>query len=126
VASVSRESDELGKRGEKIARKFLRRKGYRIRAMNYRCPNGEIDIIAQRGKTIRFVEVRTISSEKYGPPFGTMTYEKRRRATRAAVEYLHRFKLADRDWEFDFVGIVLGAEGPPEIELIEDAFPPTR
>jgi len=123
---TTKETSDLGRRGEKIARKFLRRQGYRIRALNYSCPYGEIDIIAQDGKTIAFVEVRTLSSEKYGPPFETVRYHKRRRATRVARHYLHRFRLADRDWRFDFVGIVLDEKGSPEIELIKDAFPPTR
>ncbi len=123
---MASQTDELGKKGEKIARKFLRRQGYRIRAMNYRCPYGEIDIIAQQGNTISFVEVRTLSSGGYGPPFETLSYNKRRCATRTARNYLYKYNLMDRDWRFDFVGILLAEKGPPEIELIQDAFPPTR
>lgn len=119
-------TDELGKKGEKIARKFLRRQGYRIRAMNYRCPYGEIDIIAQQRNTICFVEVRTLSSGKYGPPFETLTHRKKRHLCRAARHYLHKYNLMDRDWRFDFVGIILAEKCPPEIELVKDAFPPTR
>jgi len=124
--SMSKGTDQLGKRGEKIARKFLRRRGYRIRALNYSCPYGEIDIIAQDGKTIAFVEVRTLSSGKHGPPFDSVGREKRRRVTRAARDYLHKYKLAAHDWRFDFVGIILAEKGSPEVELIKDAFPPTR
>jgi putative endonuclease len=123
---MAREKSDLGKKGEKIARKFLRRRGYRIRALNYSCPGGEIDIIAQEGKTISFVEVRTLSSERYGPPWETITRKKRRSATQAARDYLYRYNLLDRDWRFDFVGIVLREKGSPQIELIRDAFPPTR
>lgn len=123
---MTRERDDLGKKGETLARKFLRRRGYRIRALNYSCPRGEIDIIAQDRKSIAFVEVRTLSSAKYGPPFETVRYVKRRRATRAALHYLHRYRLQEMDWRFDFVGIILPEKGPPEIELIKDAFPPVR
>jgi putative endonuclease len=123
---MTKGTSELGKKGEKIARKYLRRQGYRIRALNYSCPSGEIDIIAQDGKTISFVEVRTLSSGKYGPPFETLTFRKRRNATRTALHYLHRFNLADRDWRFDFVGIVLPENSAPEIELVKDAFRPAR
>jgi len=126
LLSMTSQRSELGKKGEKIARNFLRRQGYRIRAMNYRCPYGEIDIIAQQRSTICFVEVRTLSSGKYGPPFETLTHTKRRRLTRAARHYLYRYKLTERDWRFDFVGIILAEKGPPEIELVKDAFPPTR
>ncbi len=121
-----RDTDELGKKGEKTARKFLRRQGYRIRAMNYSCPYGEIDIIAQDRKTIAFVEVRALSSGRHGPPWETMSYRKRRNVTRAARHYLHKYNLMVHDWRFDFVGIVFPEKGPPEIELIKDAFPPTR
>ncbi len=123
---MARETDDLGKKGEKIARNFLRRQGYRMRAINYSCPHGEIDIIAQDRKTIAFVEVRTLSSGKYGSPFEALSREKRRHVTRAARHYLHRYRLEDQDWRFDFVGIILPENGPPEIELIKDAFPPRR
>jgi putative endonuclease len=123
---MTKETEDLGKRGEKIARNFLRRQGYRVRAINYSCPAGEIDIIAQDRKTIAFVEVRTLSSRKHGPPIETLSYDKKRHAARAARYYLHRYKLLEEDWRFDFVGIVLPEKGPPEIELIKDAFSPTR
>lgn len=123
---MTKETDDLGKKGEKLARNFLQRQGYRIRALNYSCPQGEIDIIAQDRKTIAFVEVRTLSSGKYGPPFETVRYGKRCHATRAALHYLYRYKLQDRDWRFDVVGIILPEKGHAEIELIKDAFPRTR
>ena len=123
---MTKETDDLGRKGEKLARKFLRRQGYRIRALNYSCPQGEIDIIAQDRKTIAFVEVRTLSSGKYGPPLETVRHGKRRHATQAALHYLYRYKLQDQDWRFDVVGIVLPEDGPPEIELVKDAFPRTR
>jgi len=123
---MTKDTDGLGKKGEKFARKFLRRQGYRIRAINYSCPGGEIDIIAQDRGTIAFVEVRTLSSTKYGSPYETVRYKKRRHATRAAHHYLHRYRLQDHDWRFDFVGIILPEKGPPEIELIKDAFAPVR
>ena len=121
---MAKKTGELGKKGEKIARKFLRRQGYRIRALNYSCPYGEIDIIAQDRRTIAFVEVRTLSSGKYGLPYETLKYKKRYNLTRAARHYLHTYNLLDFDWRFDFVGIILPEEGPPEIELVRDAFPP--
>jgi len=119
---MTKETKDLGKKGEKIARNFLRRQGYRIRAINYSCPGGEIDIIAQDRKTIAFVEVRTLSSGKHGPPIETLSYEKKLHARRAAQYYLHRYKLLDHDWRFDFVGIIVPEKGPPEIDLIKDAF----
>jgi putative endonuclease len=126
LSGVAEQTNQLGRKGEKLARKFLRRQGYRIRAINYSCREGEIDIVAQDKKTIVFVEVRTLSSGRYGLPYETVTYKKRRHLTRTAHHYLHRYKLLDYDWRFDFVGIILSEDGPPEIELIKDAFAPVR
>jgi len=57
--------NEIGRIGEQIAEKFLKNKGLQIVARNYKKPYGEIDIVARENKTIRFVEVKTVS---YGTP----------------------------------------------------------
>ena len=59
---------DTGKRGEQLAREFLDMRGYQIIETNYRCPYGEMDIIAQRQDTLVFVEVRTKSSLAFGNP----------------------------------------------------------
>jgi len=118
---------KLGIAGEKLAQKYLRRKRFRIRALNYQCPHGEIDIIAQDKNTIVFVEVRTRSTDKYGSPFDLLGEEKKHHLTRAAKHYLGRFHLDHHDWRFDFVGVITGGKGKnTKFEHIEDAFPPRR
>ena len=59
---------EVGKTGEDLAFRFLKKKGYRILLRNYACKMGEIDIIAQDGDTLTFVEVKTRTSAIFGPP----------------------------------------------------------
>jgi len=117
---VRRES--LGRRGEEIAASFLRRRGYVILARNYRCPCGEIDIIARDRRTIAFVEVKGKSSARFGSPLDAVTEAKRRRLSRAAAWYLVSCGLSSALTRFDVVGIRWGKEGVPEFQIVKDAF----
>jgi putative endonuclease len=118
--AVSRK--ELGERGERLAEKFLKKNGYRIAARNYRCPLGEIDLIARDGDTIVFVEIKGKSSRRFGSAAGAVTAAKQRRLARVASHYLSTFKLHDSYVRFDVVGIHWVGTGRPEIELVKDAF----
>jgi len=111
----------LGKLGEEKALSFLKKKGYRILAQNYRCRVGEIDIIAKDGKIIAFVEVKTRTSLRYGSPFLAVDLRKQQTIAKVAVSYLKEKRATGRICRFDVVGVTLFAEGE-EIELIKDAF----
>ncbi|GAB3608226.1 MULTISPECIES: YraN family protein [Humibacter] len=65
--------DELGRRGEELAARYLKARGYRVIERNWRCPQGEIDIVAERGGELAVVEVKTRSSTVYGHPFDAIT-----------------------------------------------------
>ncbi|HAU37214.1 MAG TPA: YraN family protein [Phycisphaerales bacterium] len=127
-----RRSDKppLGPRGEKIARRFLRRQGMKILAENYRSGAAEIDLIAldrsTRGldgaETICFVEVKTRSCDTYTDPESAVNAEKQRRIRKAAGHY-----LAGRDAEgfnvrYDIVAIVLRDGQEAEIRHLPGAF----
>jgi len=114
----------LGELGERAALDHLKHEGYRIRAVNYRTTKGEIDIIAQEKGVIVFVEVRTLSSERYGDAFSTVKEPKRQRMTGTAHHYLDKYKLRDMDWRFDFVSVIIGKDEIPRVELMRDAFQP--
>ncbi|MBN1556366.1 MAG: YraN family protein [Phycisphaerae bacterium] len=115
-----------GARGEKLARKHLRKKGMKILATNYRCPAGEADIIAldRRTKpdTLVFVEVKTRRRDKYTSPAGAVNADKRRRVQKVAGYYLRQKQADDLHVRYDIVSIVLPDEGEPLIEHISDAF----
>jgi putative endonuclease len=115
---------QLGKRGEAAAAKFLRNLGYRIAARNYRCPVGEVDIIALDGSTIVFVEVKSRTSADAADPEITVHGQKRRRLTRAAKYFLSRKSGLDPPCRFDVVAVVLPETGPVEVEHFIDAFSP--
>ena len=118
---------ELGAKGEKLAAKFLRRKGYRIVQRNYKCKLGEIDIVAQIDGMFAFVEVRTRSTEEFGPPQYSITAAKRKQITKAALSYIREKKLAGQSCRFDVIAVTFSPESRrPKIEHIENAFELSR
>ncbi len=120
----------LGKRGESIARKHLKRRGLKILARNYRCPRGEVDIIAldastrteMGAETISFVEVKTRSSDRYTAPASAVNADKQRRIRKVADYYLARHAADELNVRFDIVSIVLRDGEKPEVKHIPGAF----
>ena len=117
---MTQKRQTLGRKGEELARRFLEKKGFVILEQNYRTRSGEIDLIAQEGKTLVFVEVKTRSSRRYGHPFEAVTARKRAQLTKVALEYLSRNSLYDQPARFDVVSVL--ADGKPEIEVVRNAF----
>ncbi len=119
---------ELGRAGERTAARYLKRKKWRIRATRYSTPVGELDLIAEDGTTIVFVEIKTRTDRDWAEPEDSVTLEKQRRLTRAARWYLHHERLDTRPARFDVVSVVQPAERgvPASIEHFEEAFLPTR
>jgi putative endonuclease len=113
---------EVGKLGEKIARKFLKKRGYRIRETGFRCPHGEIDIIAQQKDYLVFVEVRTKSSLDFGAPEESITPTKKEKLIASALTYTNTHQKLPSLWRIDVVAIELDDKGKTKrIELIESA-----
>jgi putative endonuclease len=116
------ERRETGNRGEKAARDYLRKRGYRIRETNYRCGRGEIDIIAEQGDCLVFIEVRTKTSLQFGSPEESVTAVKQARLRRLAMQYLQQRDKLPREWRIDVVAVELDGKGKTSrIELIENA-----
>ena len=116
----------LGQRGEKLALRYLRRKGYVIIAYSQRMRLGEIDLIAVDGKTLVFVEVKTRQSHDKGHPVEAITPHKQEKLTKLALVYLKRHDLLETPARFDVVAITWPADGSkPTIEHFINAFEPT-
>jgi putative endonuclease len=113
---------DVGILGEKIAQDFLRQNGYRIIETNYRCSEGEIDIVAQLEETLVFVEVRTRKSRQYGSPEESITPSKKKRLIAVANHYgQNREGLPDL-WRIDVLAIEMEQSGRvSRLELIENA-----
>jgi putative endonuclease len=112
---------DLGIEGERAAERFLRRHGYTIVERNYRCPLGEVDLVALDHRTIVFVEVKTLRRVGAASPFDAVDARKQRQIGRTAEHYLAVRRLHDRDVRFDVVG-VRSDGGELVCELIKDAF----
>jgi putative endonuclease len=111
---------QLGARGEALAEKYLKGAGYRILARNYRCRYGEIDLIAEEGGNLVFVEVKTRSGSGFGHPLEAVDRHKRGQLSRAARRYLEETGAGERFCRFDVVAVCLG--GKPQMELVRNAF----
>jgi len=120
----------LGRHGEDLAARALKRKGMKLLATNYRCPSGEIDIIAldrttrrESGReTIVFVEVKTRSDDSYNAPESAVDARKRRRIRKAARYYLSHYPTDQYGVRYDIVAIVARPDAKPQIKHIAAAF----
>jgi len=114
---------ELGRRGEELSARFLRRNGYKILRRNFRAPHGgEVDIVCRdkRHNELVFIEVKTRSVDGFGRPFDAVDEKKRRLIIRGAMKWLRLLEMPDITFRFDVVEVVMAAT--PEIRLIENAF----
>lgn len=115
----------LGGEGEAAAQGLLRRRGYRIIERNFRCPIGEIDLIAEHAGVVVFIEVKSRTATKFGAPFEAISPHKQWKLTRLATWYLTRRRWLDRPCRFDAVSVMADPSGRIErVELLRDAFIP--
>jgi len=113
---------DVGILGERLAGDFLKKRGYHILETNYRCPEGEIDIIARHEDFLVFVEVRAKSNLRFGSPEESITPAKMAKLRTVAASYLQTLQDLPSSWRIDFVAVEVDGKGKPlRIELIENA-----
>lgn len=95
-----------GRIGETAALNYLKSIGYKIRDINWETKTGEIDIVAEAGDTVVFVEVKARSSFKYGSPSEAVNYYKQRKLSFMAAQYIKIKKLFGQKARFDVIEIV--------------------
>lgn len=110
---------QTGRRGEELAALYLQQKGYAIIERNWRCPVGELDVIAQDGSTLVFVEVRTRQGSRFGRAEESITPAKQTRLIELAQTFLQE-KAVTLPWRIDVVAIQLEA-GQPQVTHLENA-----
>jgi putative endonuclease len=114
----------LGRAGEALAESHLKGLGFRILARQHRCRRGEVDLVAEEGDCLCFVEVRTRSPGPVGP-LESVTVTKQRRVIRAALDYLVRYRIpvtGARAMRFDVVEVHRTRDGGLRAELCRNAF----
>src|SRR5256885_7044701 len=102
----------FGALGEEAAAELLRKAGYRIVARNHRCSRGEVDVIAEKGDLLVFVEVRTRATAAFGGPEETVGVRKQRRVIAAARDYLAQRRRRAEGARVDGIAVVDGPQGP--------------
>jgi len=114
---------ELGAAGEAAAAAWLEARGYRVLARNVRTRHGEIDLVAQLGSLVAFVEVKSRTSVRYGHPAEAITQHKQYRLARLAAVCLDRLRLEGCAVRFDAIAIRLDTRGAVlALEHVPDAF----
>lgn len=108
---------DLGEWGEETAARYLGDKGYRILDRNWHAEHGELDLVAQQGETLVFVEVKARRGHSFGWPEEAVTATKQRKLRKTAWAYLQAHDQADADFRFDVVAIDQGPRG--EIARLE-------
>lgn len=110
--SVPRQS--LGRLGERLAAAKLEERGYRILEHNFRCRSGEIDLIAEEGLDLVFIEVKTRRGSAHGLPEEAVDGRKARKLQEVALSYLDLHKLPDCSWRIDVVAVQFSSAGKLE------------
>jgi putative endonuclease len=118
------DAQTLADRGENVAARYLRDRGMKIIARNYRCELGEIDIVAREGKTLVFVEVKTRAYDDPTPE-EQVNNAKQHQITKAARFYLNRYGTPQPPARFDVVAVVWPTGRDPIIRHTPNAFEPT-
>ena len=114
---MTRSRQALGRAGEDLAAAWYEANGYAVVARNWRCREGELDLIVRRGRTLVFCEVKTRTSTSFGSPVEAVTRQKQQRIRGLALAFLEARRVRGAHLRFD-VAAVIGRE----LEVIEGAF----
>lgn len=113
---------QAGQRGERAARKHLQRLGLKFLTANFRTERGEIDLVMRDEDCLVFIEVKTRSSEEWSRPASAVDGLRRKRLTRAGLDYLQLLKNPPVKVRFDIVEVLLQATKVSEIRHLPNAF----
>jgi putative endonuclease len=109
-------NNAVGAYGERVAVRHLHAHGMRILERNWRCPEGEIDVVAMDGDCLVVCEVKTRRSADFGSPVEAVTWRKAARLRRLAARWLAEHDVEAQDVRVDVVGVLRGRRGPAEVE----------
>jgi putative endonuclease len=115
-------TNDLGARGERIAAAYLTDEGLRVLDRNWRCRQGELDIVARDGDALVFCEVKTRRGLGFGHPVEAVTDRKQRRLRALAVRWLSTHDEHAPDLRFDVVGVLVRSGRPALVTHVRGAF----
>jgi putative endonuclease len=112
-----------GRAGEQAAKKHLQQRGLKFLTANFQSPRGEIDLVFRDRDCLVFVEVKTRSSEEWTRPAAAVNADKRRRLSKAALDYLRRLKNPALKFRFDIVEVLLEEGAVRQVRHLPNPFP---
>ena len=112
---------ELGLRGERLAERWLRRRGYRVLQRRFRSGHRDIDLVAESNGTVAFVEVKTRRGAQFGGPVAAVNWKKRLELARSAHTWVDRHGRPGEGYRFDVIGVLLDGERI-RVRHVENAF----
>jgi putative endonuclease len=113
---------ELGAAGEAAVARWYEAAGYRVVDRNWRCAQGELDLVLTRGDTLVFCEVKTRASSTFGTPAEAVTARKQQRLRALALRWLDVHPGRRRELRFDVASVLRQSNGTLAIEVLEAAF----
>lgn len=120
---MHKKNKSVGDYGENLAKEYLENIGYIIWDKNFKCKTGEIDIIAQKSRTIAFIEVKSRYNNFYGNPCEAVNFIKKAKIYKAAKFYIFKNKLNGFDFRFDVIEVIFNYNNNNNyINHIENAF----
>lgn len=105
----------VGQYGEQVAARWLVERGLVLLDRNWRCRQGEIDLVLRDGNVLVFCEVKTRSSTRFGHPLESVRPDKGARLRRLAATWLHEHDVHAPEVRIDLVGVLLGDRGAAEV-----------
>jgi putative endonuclease len=120
--AAHRRSDELGRRGENLAAAYFADAGLVVLSRNWRCRDGEVDLIATDGERLIVCEVKTRSGTGYGEPSEAVTPAKVARIRRVTAQWLRTHRVGWCEIRFDVLAVRCPQDGPVTVEHLQGAF----
>lgn len=118
MTTTARQRSALGAYGEALAARHLVGQGMVLLDRNWRCSQGEIDLVLRDGRTLVVCEVKTRSSAAFGSPLEAVTEQKAARLRRLAARWLADHDLRPPDVRIDLVGVLAPAHGPAQVDHV--------
>ncbi|NIH81850.1 YraN family protein [Amycolatopsis viridis] len=112
----------LGRRGEDIAVRHLQKLGFVVLSRNWRCRQGELDLVATDGRTLVICEVKTRAQESFGDPAEAVTADKIARIRRLTGQWLSIHRVGWCRVRFDVIAVYAEPGGEPRVRHIPGAF----
>jgi putative endonuclease len=121
LSRMLRDAQELGELGERIAERWLSRRGWQVVVRRFRSGHRDIDLIMERERVVAFVEVKARRASHFGDPVEAVDWRKQRELSRSAKVWIDRFGHRGQSYRFDVVGVLIEGNRA-RIRHVENAF----